>query len=250
MSAAVEEAKRLAAVKAVDDHFLPLLLSSASKANGNGVVVLGIGSGSTIEYAVKRLVELRNHHNFTNFVCIPTSFQARKLIIENQLNLSDLERHSEIDATIDGADEVDYLGNCIKGGGGCHLQEKIVAFNSKKLVIVADYRKKSDVLGISWKAGVPLEVLSLAYTVVLKKLKEMGGRPQIRMSKTKAGPCISDNGNMLIDCDFGQIKDVADLELRLKHVPGVLETGLFVNMAISAYFGNQDGTVEVKNFKS
>ena len=114
--------------------------------------VVGIGSGSTIVFAVKRLAE-RVEKEKLNIVCVPTSFQARQLIVDNKLCLSDLDRNPSIDVTIDGADEVDGDLNLIKGGGGCLLQEKIVAAYSKKLVIIVDERKDSKHFGENWKKG-------------------------------------------------------------------------------------------------
>jgi len=143
---AVEVAKRLAARQAVDQQIKPLL-------NPNSVV--GIGSGSTVVYAVERLVEVvKESSNLSGKVfCIPSSFQATQLITDAapHLILSNLNCHPEIDVGIDGADEVDKNMVLIKGGGGCLTQEKIVAFCCKKFVIVADYRKKSEFLSEQWK---------------------------------------------------------------------------------------------------
>ena len=184
-----------------------------------------------------------NSENCRKFVCVPTSFQARQLILDaNSLPLGDLEQYPRVFCTIDGADEVDLNLNCIKGGGGCQTQEKIVAFYSEKLIIVADYRKQAGVLGEQWKKGVPIEVLPFAYKPVLLKLKEeFQAKALVRMSLTKAGPCITDNGNMIIDADFGLISDPVSLDRKLHAIPGIVETGLFVGMAHCAYFGNSDG---------
>jgi ribose 5-phosphate isomerase A len=140
----VELAKKRAAEAAVD-AFLPPLLTAATSTRP---VVLGVGSGSTIVHAIARIQSLTESMNAsTRLVCIPTSFQSRLECTQRNLQLTDLDRHPEIDLTIDGADEVDAQLNCIKGGGGCHLQEKIVASCSRQLVLVADYRKASTVLG-------------------------------------------------------------------------------------------------------
>ncbi|KAI3662602.1 hypothetical protein MP638_000712 [Amoeboaphelidium occidentale] len=234
----LEKSKEVAAYAAVDEEFMGLLRQKRTE-----TVVLGIGSGSTIVYAVERLVQyLKKGEISAPFVCIPTSFQARALVLDHKLPLADLEQYPSIDVTIDGADEVDADRNCIKGGGGCHTQEKIVAFNSKRLIIVADHRKVSKQLGQNWKQGVPLEVLSMAYKPVMNKIVAIGGKPTIRMAKSKAGPCISDNGNMIIDADFGVIEDPAKLNEKLIMIPGNIETGLFVQMAHKVYFGSADGS--------
>merc|ERR1719403_444623 len=104
-------------------------------------MVVGIGSGSTVVFAVEAVALGVKNGMYKDLVCVPTSFQARQLILQNGLRLGDIDAYPEIDVAIDGADEVDEALNCIKGGGGCHLQEKVVAFNAKKFVVVADYRK-------------------------------------------------------------------------------------------------------------
>lgn len=230
----VEEAKNAAATAAVDEFVK------------DGQVV-GIGSGSTVVHAVVRIAE-RVKDEGLNLICVPTSFQAKQLITDHGLVLGDLERNPELDVAIDGADEVDAALNCIKGGGGCQTQEKIVAFNAKTFVVCADYRKDSAVLGQQWKQGVPIEVVPMAYVPLLKRLENMGAKPTLRMAKAKAGPCVTDNGNFIIDADFGEIavKDVAALEASLNALPGIVCTGLFVQMAQKAFFGAQDGSVTVR----
>ncbi|KAM9143582.1 ribose-5-phosphate isomerase isoform 1-T1 [Pangshura tecta] len=168
-----EEAKRAAARAAVDNH-----------AQNNQV--LGIGSGSTIVPVVLRLAERVKQENL-NIVCIPTSFQARQLILQNGLSLSDLDRHPELDVAIDGADEVDSDLSLIKGGGGCLTQEKIVAGYAKCFVVVADYRKNSKNLGEQWKKGIPIEVIPMAYVPVTRALtRKFGGVAELRMAVRKA----------------------------------------------------------------
>eukprot|EP01027_Heterolobosea_sp_BB2_P001649 GEZU01002468.1.p1 GENE.GEZU01002468.1~~GEZU01002468.1.p1 ORF type:complete len:239 (+),score=60.59 GEZU01002468.1:94-810(+) len=213
-------------------------------------MVLGIGSGSTIVYAVERLKELVAERQYNNIVCIPTSFQAQQLIVENGLTLSDLSRHPEIDVDIDGADEVDAYLNVIKGGGGCLTQEKIIAFNSKVFVVVADSRKDSQRLGSRWKKGVPIEVVPMAYAPLQKRFRDHLGAKfaTLRMAgEKKAGPVVTDNGNFILDVDFGEIADPADLERKIKMMPGVVDVGLFVGMASRAYFGQDDGSVTQRN---
>ena len=226
----VEDAKKKAAYRAVDEYV---------KNN----MVLGIGSGSTVVYAVERLTQ-RVKSEKMDIVCIPTSFQAYQLITQNGLKLGSLDQNPIIDVDIDGADEIDSELNLIKGGGGCHVQEKIVASNSKQLVIIADYRKDSAKLGEKWKFGIPVEVIPLGYIPVMKKLEKIGGKPVLRMAKAKAGPVVSDNGNFIVDADFGIIKDPADLEKKIRMIPGVVDCGLFINMAVKCYIGMEDGSVK------
>ncbi|GAI61080.1 unnamed protein product, partial [marine sediment metagenome] len=164
-------------------------------------------------------------------------------IVENGLTLVTLDQYPEIDLDIDGADEIDKALNLIKGGGGCLVQEKIVASSSKKLVIIADYRKKSEKLGENWNKGVPVEVIPFGYVPVMKMLERLGGKPVLRMAKAKAGPIVSDNGNFIVDVDFGLIENPSDMNDKLLKIPGVVDTGLFVGMASKAYIGQKDGNV-------
>ncbi|MFW9867220.1 MAG: ribose 5-phosphate isomerase A [Candidatus Thorarchaeota archaeon] len=227
----IEVGKKKAAIKAVEENI---------KNN----MIVGIGSGSTVIYAVQRLGEL-NKEKSLGLKCIPSSFQAYQLIIENELDLVSLEQYPEIDIDIDGADEIDENLNLIKGGGGCLVQEKIIASNSKKLVIIADFRKNSKVLGTNWKKGVPVEVIPMGYFPIMEKLRIIGGKPVLRMAKSKSGPLITDNGNFIIDVDFGEIKNPLELNSKILSIVGVVDTGLFIDMAFKAYIGDRDGSVIV-----
>nr|XP_020499019.1 ribose-5-phosphate isomerase [Labrus bergylta] len=229
-----EEAKKLAAYAAVDNHV-----------QNNQVV--GVGSGSTIVYAVDRLAE-RVREEKLNIVCVPTSFQARQLILQHGLTLSDLDRHPELDVAIDGADEVDADLTLIKGGGGCLTQEKIVAGCAKHFVVIADYRKNSKDLGQQWKKGVPIEVIPMAYVPVSRIIaKRFGGEANLRMAVSKAGPVVTDNSNFILDWKFEHAQNWKEVNTALKMIPGVVETGLFVGMAERAYFGMEDGSVKVRD---
>lgn len=228
----VEKSKKLCAYAAVDENLNPKIHK-----------IIGIGSGSTVVYIAERIGQLENKSTFT---CIPTGFQSKQLIIDNGLNLGSIEENPVIDIAFDGADEIDSDLNLIKGGGACQLQEKIIADCAKKFIIVADDRKNSGKLGRNWKKGVPIEVIPSAYTKILNELKSIGGNPVVRPgTPAKAGPIISDNGNFIIDCDFNEIEpsNVKELNTKIKLMVGVVETGLFVNMAEKAYIGNADGTV-------
>ncbi len=225
----IEKGKKNAAIKAVDENI-------------KVGMVLGIGSGSTVVYAVEKIAEL-NQEKDLKLKCIPTSFQSSQLIVENRLTLASLDQYPELDLDIDGADEIDKKLNLIKGGGGCLVQEKIVASNSKKFVIVADFRKNSVNLGEKCVSGVPIEVIPISYVPIMKKLEKLGGTPVLRMAKAKAGPLVSDNGNFIIDANFGVIKDPGELNLNILTIPGVVDTGLFVGMTSKAYIGLEDGKV-------
>lgn len=226
----VEKAKKAAANKAVDENLPP-----AAK-------VIGIGSGSTVVYVAERIAQLQEK----NFICIPTGFQSKQLIIDNGLRLGSIDQHPVLDIAFDGADEVDPKRNLIKGGGACLFQEKLVAKAAGKFVIVADYRKKSDTyLGVKWTQGIPIEIVPLSFSTVSRHLKELGAKSvDLRQGgSAKAGPVITDNNNFLIDADFGEVKDPKDLHSKIKLLVGVVDTGLFTDMADAVYFGEENGSV-------
>lgn len=221
----IDEAKRnaaLEAVKHVKDNF-----------------VMGLGSGSTAAYAIKEIGN-RIKREKIRVSAVPTSYQAFTLAVKHGIAITTLEEHPTLDLTIDGADQIDDELNLIKGMGGALTREKIVASASKKLVIIADERKKVKVLGES-NHPVPIEVIPFATPIVMHKIKEMGGRPFLRESNKKVGPVITDNGNIIIDVNFGLVHEPAELNHKLKGIPGVVETGLFVKMADVIYLGERAG---------
>ncbi|KAK7050463.1 ribose-5-phosphate isomerase [Favolaschia claudopus] len=233
----LERSKQLAAWTAVDQHVKPEHR------------VIGIGSGSTVPYVVERIVQLGAEANEER-VFIPTGFQSKQLIVESGLNLGDVDQFPTIDVTLDGADEVDRELNCIKGGGACHLREKVLAEAANTFILVADYRKNVEHLGTTFKQGVPIEVVPFAYAKVLQNLHHIIGSPEasLRMAVKKAGPVVSDNGNFIIDAPFDQekMKDPFTIMAQIKMLTGVVEVGVFCHMAKAAYFGNQDGSVTIK----
>jgi len=232
MSDSIEQSKKAAGYAAVNQYV-------------KDKMIVGVGSGSTVVYVVERLIQ-RVKEEKIDLVCIPTSFQATQLINEGGLVLGTLDKYPQLDVTIDGADESDHQLNLIKGGGGCQTQEKIVAYNAKTFIVVADYRKESNKLGENWKKGVPLEVIPISYVPVMKKCEQLGGKPVLRMAgDKKAGPVVSDNGNFILDVDFGLIENPKELNDQLLHIAGIVETGLFIGMAEKAFFGEKDGSVTI-----
>lgn len=234
---AIEASKQLAAYTAVDQHILPHHR------------VIGIGSGTTVPYVVERIVQQGHETNESRWF-IPTGFQSKELIVKAGLNLGDVDQFPRIDVTLDGADEVDADLNAIKGGGACHLREKVLAEAADKFIIVADARKDSALLGTTWRAGIPIEVVPFAWAKVKTNIQLMGcPNATLRMGKSKAGPVVTDNGNFVIDAPFDEVymRDPMDLSYRLKMLTGVLEVGLFCGMAQEAYFGNLDGTVTIRS---
>jgi ribose 5-phosphate isomerase A len=187
--------------------------------------VVGLGTGSTAYFAVVALGErVKAGLKITG---IPTSLQTADLARAVGIPLTTLDEHPEIDITIDGADEIDAKLNLIKGGGGALLREKVVASASKKMVVVADSSKVVPVLG---KFPLPVEIISFARAVVEKKIVALGGAPKLR-TKRDGSPYLTDNGNQILDCSFGKIKDPAELARELGNVPGIIEHGLFIGLA-------------------
>ena len=197
--------------------------------------IVGLGSGSTAAYAIEELGN-RIKNEELRVLGVPTSYQALMLAIKHGIPITTLEEHPMLDLTIDGADQIDQELNLIKGMGGALAREKIVASASKKLIIVADESKKVKILGEN-NRPVPMEALPFAAPVLMQKIKEKGGRPTLREGIGKVGPLITDNGNVIIDVYFGLIGYPAKLEPKLKTLPGVVETGLFVKMADIVYLG-------------
>jgi len=215
-----EEAKKkasLEAVKHVKDDF-----------------TVGLGSGSTVAYAIQEIGK-RIQQRKLRILGVPTSHQTMMLAVHCGIPMTTLNEHSQLDLTIDGADQIDRQLNLIKGMGGALTREKIVASATKQFVIVADETKLTEKLGAN--CAVPVEVLPFALPTVMLKMQEKGGKPVLREAKGKVGPVVTDNGNFIVDVDFGPINAPKELDSKLKSIPGVIETGLFVEMADVVYVG-------------
>ena len=219
-----EEAKKKVALEAV-------------KHIENGFVV-GLGSGSTAAYVIQELGRLIQQNNL-QVLGVPSSSQAFLLAVTSGVPLTTLDEYPLLDLAIDGADEVDKQLDMIKGGGGALTREKIVASAAKQVVIVADETKLVEKLGETFR--VPLEVLPFALATVSAGIKKLGGKPSLRESKGKVGALVTDNGNYIVDADFGAIDNAEALNQQLKLVPGVIETGLFIGLADIIYLGKADG---------
>ncbi len=185
-------------------------------------MVLGIGSGTTVEIFLDLVGEKIKKEGWEIYG-IPSSYQSYLVAIKNGIRVVDLVEH-EPEICIDGADQVDAKMNCIKGGGAAMTREKVVAMASKKVVIIVDESKLVEKLSMP----VPVEVLPFAYGYVLKRLGELGAETKLRQGSGKIGPVITDNGNFIVDCDFGEISEQAEeIELTLNQIPGVVENGIF-----------------------
>jgi len=196
-------------------------------------LVVGLGTGSTTAHAIRAIG--RQVDAGLDVVGVPTSFQSRELAREAGIPLRDLDEAS-VDLAIDGADEV-ADGDLVKGGGAAHAHEKIVDASADRLLVVADPTKEAETLS----HPVPVEVLSAARTTVAESVRELGGEPSLRQAARKDGPVVTDNGNLVVDCDFGAIDDPAALGRALASLPGVVEHGLFVDMVDAVHVGHEDG---------
>jgi ribose 5-phosphate isomerase A len=206
---------------------------------------IGLGTGSTAIWAARRVAERLADGSLHGIRAVTTSLQteleARALGIP-LVTLNDASLDGELDLTIDGADEVDPSFNLIKGGGGALLKEKIVAYASRRLIIIVDHTKLSARLCDHFP--VPVEVVVDALATVKKRLGEMGGEVSLRMAQRKAGPVVTDLGNLLLDVRFPAAFDPAQRETEIKLMPGVLEDGLFTRKTPELLIGTASGALE------
>lgn len=202
--------------------------------------IVGLGSGSTAEYVV-RLLGKRVQAGL-KIRGIPTSQRTKVLAKSVGIPLTTLEEFPEIDVTIDGADEIDPELQLIKGGGGALLREKIVASASKRMVVIADSTKRVRILG---KFPLPVEVIPLAEPLLSKKMAVLGASVKLRQY-AYGNPFVTDEGHHILDCQFGEILDPRALARQLDSIPGVVEHGLFVDMATVALIGKGDDVVEFR----
>ncbi|MCS7126110.1 MAG: ribose 5-phosphate isomerase A [Aigarchaeota archaeon] len=202
-------------------------------------MVVGFGTGSTMAQAVNYIKKKIQENEFTIFF-IPTSFQSRQILLENQLQVTSLYEHPEPDLMIDSFDQVDRNGDAIKGGGGAMMMEKVIAQASKKVIFIGDYMKLVDRLNIP----IPIEILEDAYPHIKKTLDKMNLKLRLRESTGKMGPVISENGNIIGDVDAGLIEDPERLDRVLRSIAGVLETGIFPKLADKIIIGRIDQSIE------
>lgn len=193
-------------------------------------MIVGLGTGSTVAYMLQSLAE--RIKTGLNITAVSTSQATTKLAASLGIKITKFSEVDEIDLTIDGADEVDENLNGIKGGGGALLHEKIIASNSKKNVWIVDSSKLVKSLG---KALLPVEIIKFGYPQLCIKLEEIGIKPILRMNKNI--PFITDENNYIVDLKVEEILNPAELDSKLKKFAGVVETGLFINVADSLVAG-------------
>jgi|TARA_Y100000287_G_scaffold42299_1_gene32798 ribose 5-phosphate isomerase A len=205
-------------------------------------MIVGLGSGSTAALMIEGLGKRLASGQLKDIVGVTTSFQGEVLAAQLGIPLRSLNAVDRIDLAIDGADEVDPAFQLIKGGGACHVQEKLVAARAERFVVVVDSTKLVERLNLDFL--LPVEVLPGAWRQVQQQLSAMGGAAELRMAQRKAGPVVTDQGNLVLDVRFdGGIADPVDLERSVNNLPGVLENGLFVNLADEVLVGEVNNGV-------
>lgn len=217
----IEHLKKIAAEKAIEEI-------------KDGMIV-GLGTGSTVYYTLLKLGKMVSEG--LNIIGIPTSEGTEKIAIEQCIPLSTLAVNPSIELTIDGADEVDPHLNLIKGGGAALVREKIIANASKRILIVVDESKVSEVLGTSF--ALPVEIVQFGWEATQRVVNEVCGKSELRGGIEN--PVVTDNGNYILDCHFDGITDPERVELQLNNIPGVVENGIFVDRADKIIIGSQSG---------
>ena len=207
-------------------------------------MIVGLGSGSTAAIMIKTLANKIKAGELKKIKGVPTSFQSEVLAMELGIPLIDLVSVSQIDLAIDGADEVNPDYQLIKGGGACHVREKLVASKANKLLIVVDQTKL--VKNLNEVFPLPVEVLPSAWKQVKDVIEEMDAECKLRMAAKKAGPVVTDEGNLILDVLFnGGINNPKEIELQINNIPGVLENGLFVDLTYKVLVGKVENNQTV-----
>jgi len=204
-------------------------------------MIIGLGSGSTVLFALEKISEKLKSGELKNIIGIPSSVDTEKKAIEFGIPLTTLNETPVIDLTIDGADEVDSELNVIKGGGGMLLREKIVAQASKKFIIIVDESKLSEKLGEKWP--VPIEVVQFAMSSEKLYLESLGAKISLRMKNGET--YITDEGNIIFDSNFGIIDDVKKLTCLINQRAGIAEHGIFMGMVDKIICAKRNGEIIV-----
>lgn len=236
------EQKVLVATTAIDTLIEKGLIFSGMK--------IGLGTGSTAMPAVKRLAERIDAGDLKDIKAVVTSFQTQNACQDYGIpvyTLNDRIIGGQLDLAIDGADEVDPDCNCIKGGGAAHVREKMVEYNSKVFVVIADSSKSVETIGT--KFPVPVEIIGDARVPVSNALSALGATAVLREGVRKAGPVITDNGNQILDCTWKSPINVPEMEDKINSITGVVEVGLFTKNKPIVFISKEDGSVEIRNLK-
>jgi len=203
-------------------------------------MIVGLGTGSTVKYALKNLGE--RVQEGLSIKGIPTSNETKKIAMKYNIPIVSLSEYPEIDITIDGADEVDSNLNLIKGGGGALTREKMIAYHSKMVIIITDDSKVVKSLGIDFP--LPIEVVKFEWQATKRAIEKIGCNVELR--KIFDDPFITDNGNYILDCEFERINDPEQLEQDINMIPGVVENGLFIGVATKVIVGSKKGIMTLE----
>ena len=201
---------------------------------------VGLGTGSTTAFFIQMLGR-RVQEEGLDIVGTPTSFAAERLARQHGIRMATLDELEALDLAFDGADEIDPALNLIKGRGGAHTQEKVVASCASRFVVLADPSKLVDQLGS--RMPIPVEIVPMAFGPVRRRLEALGLRPELRLAKAKDGPVVSDQGFWILDAHADDVDDPERLDAAIHAIPGVLDHGLFLNMASEALIGEPGGSV-------
>ncbi|GAB1429603.1 ribose-5-phosphate isomerase RpiA [Ignavibacteria bacterium] len=219
-----EELKRLAAVAAVEE------IKSG--------MTLGLGTGSTANYAIEEIGKRIAAGMLSDIHGIPSSVRTENLARAVGIPLLTFDDCQTLDLTIDGADEIDPLLRLIKGGGGALLREKVLAQASARFIVIADESKISDALGEKW--ALPVEVVPFAWKAEVRFIETLGAKTKLRVS-AGGPPILTDQRNFLLDCDFGRMNNPDEIAARLSSRAGIVEHGLFIGLASQAIIAGTDG---------
>jgi ribose 5-phosphate isomerase A len=204
---------------------------------------VGLGSGTTVLKALELATEKIRKENL-RVTFVPTSYQMEIAARRLGLKTTHLEENTEVDIALDGADQVQWRTlDMVKGGGAALLREKIVDSTAKRLVIVIDEKKLAKTLG--GDQPIPVEIVPFGYHSTFGKIKRLSEKAVLREGRGKVGPIVTDNGNLIVDAYFRNLRRPEIVHEKLKKIPGVVETGLFLEMCDVAYVGRKDGRVDI-----
>ncbi|ACS89958.1 MULTISPECIES: ribose-5-phosphate isomerase RpiA [Thermococcus] len=226
----MEELKKLAAKEAlryIDDD-----------------MIIGLGTGSTTAYFIQMLGKKLMTEELEDVYGIPTSHQSRLLALESGIPVVTLDEVDAIDIAVDGADEVDPHLNLIKGRGAALTMEKIIEYRAGTFIVLVDESKLVEYLG--QRVPVPIEVIPAAWRAIKEELEVFNATAELRMGVKKDGPVITDNGNFILDAKFIKIEDPLDMEIELNNIPGVVENGIFADIADIILVGTKEGVKKLE----
>lgn len=207
-------------------------------------MIIGLGTGSTTAYFIQMLGKKLMTEELEDVYGIPTSHQSRLLALESGIPVVTLDEVDAIDIAVDGADEVDPHLNLIKGRGAALTMEKIIEYRAGTFIVLVDESKLVEYLG--QKMPVPIEVIPAAWRAIKEELEVFNATAELRMGVKKDGPVITDNGNFILDAKFTKIEDPLDMEIELNNIPGVVENGIFADIADIVLVGTKEGVKKLE----